>query len=564
MVNRLYFFVFLLSLWCVSNAAALEVQTRAERTKIGVGESLQVQLRLDGSPDTEPDFTPLNPDWEILGRAQSSQFQIINGTSSHLVIYNLTLMPKRAGYLTLPALCFAKDCSQPLVIEVTDKPRGDAGQNERLILEADIRPRQSVTQAQLLLRVRLLRRVDLREGSLSEPEPAGVEAVVKKLGDEKRYETRREGQLYQVHERSYAIFPQESGTLKIPPLQFDGVLLGGGMRLDFLGRQQGQRVRVKSQPLQVEVSPPPADLGRRQWLPALDLELNDDWQQKRPNFVVGEPVTRTLRLRARGLQAAQLPALQPLMPDSFKTYTDQPTHEDRLVPEGLEGVLEQKIAIVPTRPGIFELPAVSLPWWDQMQQRWREAKLAALQVEVAPGAAPSAPSLVAPPPPSATPAAPPRSHLPAEVDAVPGFWPWLSLGLGLGWLLTLLWLWRSRRNQTTPLPKSVAAARPNEKAARLTVIQSATRNDAQQTRIALVAWSQTLWPELSVGAYEKLIQSAGAELQQELAQLDRHLYAREGQPWSGQRLISLIKTCALPAQTKQAVALPDLYPNEGN
>lgn len=559
MVSRLFFFVLLLSLLCASSAAALQVKTVAERTQIGVGESLQIQLRLDGSPDAEPDFSPLDSDWEFLGRAQSSQYQIINGTSSHLVIYNLTLMPRRAGRLTIPALCVGNDCSQPLVIEVREKPPGDAGQNEPLILEADISPRQTLTQAQVLLHVRLLRRVDLREGSLSEPEPAGVEAVVKKLGDEKRYETRREGQLYQVHERSYAIFPQETGTLEIPALQFDGILLGGGMRLDFFGRQQGQRVRVKSQPLQVEVVPPPADLGARQWLPALDVELSDDWQQKLPDFVVGEPVTRTLRLKARGLQAAQLPTLHALAPESFKTYTDQPTREDRLVAEGLEGILEQKIAIVPTRPGPFELPAIRLPWWDTKQQRWREAVLGALRVEVAPGAE-SRPLVDAPLP--ALPAVQLSENPPAPGDPNPGFWPWLSLGLGGGWLVTLVWLWRSRQNHSVQMPQSVADAPPGEKAARQAVLKAASRNDAPQTRVALVAWSQALWPELSSRAYEQLSQSGGTELRRELARLDRHLYAREGQPWTGQDIIPLIKTFVTPAPASSVSALPDLYPGE--
>lgn len=561
MVSRLFFFVLLLSLLCASSAAALQVKTVAERTQIGVGESLQIQLRLDSSPDAEPDFSPLDSDWEILGRAQSSQYQIINGTSSHLVIYNLTLMPRRAGRLMIPALCVGNDCSQPLVIEVRDKPLGDAGQNEPLILEADISPRQTLTQAQVLLHVRLLRRVDLREGSLSEPEPVGVEAVVKKLGDEKRYETRREGQLYQVHERSYAIFPQESGTLEIPALQFDGILLGGGMRLDFFGRQQGQRVRVKSQPLQVEVVAPPADLGARQWLPALDVELSDDWQQKLPDFVVGVPVTRTLRLKARGLQAAQLPTLHALAPESFKTYTDQPTREDRLVAEGLEGILEQKIAIVPTRPGPFELPAIRLPWWDTKQQRWRETVLGALRVEVAPGA-PLIPSSPAPaPPPQAMPE-PSSTTQPSAPAPQPGFWPWLSLGLGLGWLITLWWFLWPRRWQRQAVPEPAADLGVREKLARQAVLKAASRNDAPQTRVALIAWSQALWPELSSRAYEQLSQSGGTELRRELARLDRHLYAREGQPWTGQGIIPLIKTFVTPAPASSVSALPDLYPGE--
>jgi hypothetical protein len=331
------------------------------------------------------------------------------------------------------------------------------------------------------------------------------------------------------------------------------------MRLDFFGRQQGQRVRVKSQPLQVEVGPPPADLGTRQWLPALDFELSDDWQQKLPVFVVGEPVTRTLRLKARGLQAAQLPALQLQVPDSFKIYTDQPAREDRVVAEGLEGVLEQKIAFVPTRPGLFELPAIGLPWWDMKQQRWREAQLGALQVEVAPGPQSNPPLPATAPPPLAAPDPPPASQA-VDTASSSGFWPWLSLGLGLGWLLTLTGFWWSRRNPGAPPPEPVADVGLNERQARQAVIQAAACHNAHQTRVALVAWSKTLWPELSALAYEQLMQSGAAELQQELVRLDRHLYAGEGQTWNGQALARLVKSFALSDHSTKVTALPDLYP----
>ena len=235
MVNRwrtIFLCLLILVLWA-SSAAALNVQAVADRDRIGIGESLQFQLRLDGSPDAEPDFTALEQNWEILSRSQSSQMQIINSSFKRSVVYSLTLMPRAQGSLAIPAVCFEQDCSLPLPIEVSAaSAQGRAG-NEQLLLETEISSQQIVTQGQLLLHVRLLRRVDLLDGQLGEPQPAGVETLVQKLGDDHSYELRRNGQLYQVIERSYALFPQGSGQLQIPALQFDGTIAGGSSEIQL-------------------------------------------------------------------------------------------------------------------------------------------------------------------------------------------------------------------------------------------------------------------------------------------------------------------------------------------
>ena len=355
MVNKLRIFSLLFLIWAfwVSTAMAITVQAVADRDRVAAGESLQLELRVTGHPDEDPDLSPLQRDWDILSRSQSSQIQIINSSISRSVVYNLTLMPKQTGTVTIPAVCFGSDCTIPLPIEVASTSSAGKVIGAPLLLEADITPQTVIAQEQLLLKIRLLRRIDLIDGQLTEPQPGGVAAVIKQLGDAHNYETRRNGQIYKVIERDYAIFPQGSGTLQIPSLQFNGTVADGASRFDPFSRQ-GQRVRRMTQPLQVKVLPLPADLGQRSWIPATTLKLQDDWQERVPQFVVGEPVTRTLRLSAGGVLAAQLPLLQLNLPPGFKSYPDQPRREDQLSRGGVTGILEQKIALVPTHPGQYQ------------------------------------------------------------------------------------------------------------------------------------------------------------------------------------------------------------------
>jgi hypothetical protein len=558
----------MLSLWCGS-AVAATVLAVADRDRIGAGESLQLQLRVDGSPDGEPDLSPLEKDWEILNRSQSSQMQIVNGSFSRTVVYSLSLMPKTSGSLVIPAICFAKDCTLPLPIEVAKTPVTTGAGEETLLLEAEVSPQKIVTQGQLLFTVRLLRRVDLLEGQLNEPQPTGVSAVVKKLGDDRSYETRRKGRLYQVIERSYAIFPQGVGEMLIPPLQFDGSIAGRRSRLDPFG-QQGQRVRRTSQPLAVEVTPLPADIGRRPWIPAISVELQDDWQQQPPKLTVGEPATRTLHLGASGVLAAQLPELKPGVPAGFKTYPDQPKREELQSPTGITSVLEQKIALIPTRAGHFTLPAVDLDWWDVNQRRWQSVHLAALELEVAPepDSLPGKPSAGASEAASQSAAGVPlpAGLAPVESDDAPsvqpaaGFWPWLSLGLALGWLLSLFLLWRLRRLDKSQAVPQTPDLKPSEKQARKAVIQAANAMDPQRTRRALLLWSGLLYPETVGSSYERLCHTADPVLRAELEALDLCLYGLGQGDWDGRQLAEAIAAWQAAPTTVSAGRLPDLYP----
>lgn len=569
-----------LLLLCLAPMAAFaaRVQAVADRDRMNIGEGLHLELRVEGDTDRDPDLSVLDKDWEVLDRSQSSRIQIANGDFSRSVVYSLTLMPRREGEVPIPSICFGSDCSMPLPIRV--KAADDATapqQNSKLLLEAEVEPEHVVIQQQILYKVRLLHRVDLMKGSLSDPQPTGVEAVVQKLGDDRKFQTRRGGRLYQVIERDYAIFPQAAGTLRIPPLQFDGVTAGASSRFDPFGRR-GERVRRHAPALQVEVTPPPADRAGRPWLPASALRLNDDWQGKTVQLTVGEPATRTLTVEAEGLQAAQLPDLQVDAPDGFKVYPDRPDREDHSDNTGITGVLQQKIALVPTRPGNYRLPAIEFAWWDVTARQWRQARFEPVDIEVRPtpgnvGATP--PGIASSPdvptaPPMETGAVSPATQSPPAASASTentqgekpsGFWPWLSLGLGLGWLATLL-LWRQRAGRSRRAAEPVEAPPAvREKTTRRAVMQAARSNDPQATRRALAAWSAILQAPGVQSGLEGLCRAAPAPVREAVEELNRTLYAPGNHSWSGADLVEALQQWR-PGEEDSADRdpLPDLYP----
>ncbi len=544
---------------------AAQLKTVTDRTRTSLEESFSLELRATGSVDGEPDLSVLEKDFELLGRSQSSQIQIVNSDISRTTTWNLSLLARSAGKKQIPPICIGNDCSDPVAIEVfpAGQVNNSSNSGSELLLEVSAGPSKLWVQSQLLYKVRLLTRLNFLQASLTEPEPSGVEAVVQKLGEDRNYETERNGLRYQVIERSYAIFPQQSGRLTIPPLRFGAQVAEGGGRGYDPFNQRTRQLRKRSEEISVEVLPAKDSAGRS-WLPASDLRLEDDWQQP-PQLTVGEPATRTITLRASGLPAAQLPPLTVVVPDGVRSYPDQPKREDLFNENGVLGSLQQKLALVPTSPGTLLLPEIKVDWWDLQNERWRQAVLPAIELEVLP--ATNQPVFAAVPPAvqlndSKTTEEQHMTAPDAPVTVDPGFWPWLSLVLGSGWLLTLLLLIKgklaSRRKEKGQGQEEVM---PSLKEAHRELQQAIKSGDQAHVRSALLNWGAALFPDNRPGNLDELAVLCGESLKLQLEAFSRSLYSRTVKPWDAHELILAVQQVEREmGGVRDVEQLPPLYP----
>ncbi len=566
MVMRHYYSLLIIVLFLLPMASqAAQLKAVTDRTRTSLEESFSLELRATGGVDGEPDLSVLEKDFELLGRSQSSQIQIINSDISRTTTWSLSLLARSAGKKQIPPLCIGNDCSDPVVIEVLPSGQVNSASNSgsELLLEVSAEPTKLWVQSQLLYKVRLLTRLNFLQASLTEPEPFGVEAVVQKLGDDRNYEAERNGLRYRVVERSYAIFPQQSGRLTIPAIRFGAQVAEGGGRGYDPFNQRTRQLRKHSEEISVEVLPAP-DSGGRSWLPASDLRLEDDWQQP-PRLTVGEPATRTITLRASGLPAAQLPPLIVVVPDEVRSYPDQPNREDLFNENGVLGTLQQKVALVPTSPGTLHLPEIKVDWWDLQSEHWRQTVLPAIELEVLPA---TNQPVVAAVPPAVQPndlKTTEEQHATAPVAPVavdPGYWPWLSLVLGSGWLLTLLLLLNGklarRRNEKSQGQEEVM---PSPREANRELQQAIKSGDLGLVRSALLKWGAALFPGNRPGNLDELAVLCGEPLKQQLEAFSRSLYSRTAEPWDAHELILVVRQVERErCGAKSIDRLPPLYP----
>ena len=525
----------------LSRAATITVHT--DRNPAVLQESFQLIFEATGDVDDDPDFSPLERDFQVLATSTSTSMSIVNTKITSTRQWRLSLLPLRAGEIIVPAIPFGKDQSPPVTVTVVRARSGPTGQGPPdIFLDVQAHPEVAYVQQQVIYTVKLYRAVSTSNETLSEPTADQGSAIVEALDADRSYDTFIRGRPYSVFERSYAIYPQVSGKLSIDPVRFQAQLsTGAGFSLDPFGAGTSTVVR-QSKPATLQVKPVPADYPGSHWLPAGDVKITGQWSGDPLDLPANEPVTRSLMLTARGLTASQLPELPEQFPSGFKQYPDKPELDNRKSADGITGTRQQKNAIIPTQAGEYTLPAVSLPWWNNRTQSLEYAVLPERRLRVTA----AAPAAVIDAPVLPVPDADARLQQPATPDAgagvtpatpatAPGLlmWQWLSGLLAIAWILTLGYLLKNRRPLRAELPQAQTA---NLGAARRDLKRACRDDNPERAKTALLQWAKARPqgpPAASLGDLEK---QSNDQLAAEIRNLSRRLYSRSAEPWRGEPL----------------------------
>ncbi len=497
--------------------ALAAAQAQLDRTTISQDESvwLLIEVATDQRLDT-PDISQITPDFEILDSRRSNPETV---RQQHRMQWRFELMPRRAGVLILPAFTIGQHYrTEPLSVQVlpAETPEPD------VFILTDIEPSDPYVMAQVHYRERIFAGPRLHDVSISRSAPF-TDALVHPLGDFQPYVAERDGQHYRVFERRYAIIPQRSGPIPLPPLSLRGrVRTAAGAETG----QRGRRIERHGEPVTLQVRPRPASASDAAWLPSVAVTLEETWPNDPPQFQVGTPITRNLRLSARGVEAVQLPRLHHPDLSWAQVYADAEQLATRHDESWLLGQYTQTLRIVPHQAGQFMLPAVTVHWWDTEADGPQIAQLPARSVIVQ-AADTLTDNYMIPPLP-----APITLIQPPDSPSYPP-WPLLSSGLLLLWLLTLLGWWHERRRHSVPAAPATPPAHTAPPAPKLR--RACRDNDPCGAAQALLSWGQRHWPETPPA---NLIQLAERlpKIRNTITELDRYRYGPPQSTWDGSLL----------------------------
>lgn len=186
--------------------------------------------------------------------------------------------------------------------------------------------------------------------------------------------------------QQYVMYPQMTGTLKIPPLTFRGIVQQGMDPNDpfaFLmdGGPHEVTRELKAHGLTITVSPLPA---KPDDFSGGVGHFNISAQIGRPEVKEGDPFNIRVVIGGTGnLKLLKQPQLN--LPKDFEVYDPKVTDKTRLTTNGVEGNMVYDYLVVPHRKGSYTLPAVSFVYYDTATNAYRTIHSQALTVKVVKG-----------------------------------------------------------------------------------------------------------------------------------------------------------------------------------
>ncbi len=367
----------------VASDSYAALTAKVDRTVLDSNETLRAELRYDGQVFTgEPDFGPLTKDFEVLSNSRQQNYSNVNGKTESYTAWTLELRPKRAGILLIPSLTFKKEVSNAIELRVRAAPSNSSANpgTQPIYTETTVDANTPYVGQQIILTHRLYTSVQLRDFALSEL--AIDKAVLHRLGDT-QYQKVINGRNYLVLEVKYAIFPQSEGPLIIPSLRFGAYEVNNRSQFGVFNNRGNQIVRdTEPKSLVVAARPPQASIDG--WMPSTSVTMEQRWSGDIDSVTVGEPVTRTITIRAEGLSAAQITPLQEPQGNNYRGYPDQPQLDEIVTTNGLTATRIESLALVPNNSGEITLPPVELIWWDTNSNKRRVASLPSITLQVSP------------------------------------------------------------------------------------------------------------------------------------------------------------------------------------
>ena len=535
--------LFLLQVMWSSSVWAQNFQATVNRTEVPQGETFLLTLETDDDKSSDtPDLSVLDENFNIYSVGNAYQSTYINGVSKHSRQWQIILMPKNAGQIEIPAIKFGNMSSEPIILNVV--PSQLAQQNHssqskdtdsKFAVEAEVDNTHPYVQQQINYTFKIY-----DSGGLYGEEPKlaseNDDWIIKRLGEPVINSKIINGRSLREIEFKYALFPQKSGKLKAPDFVFEGYYLTKSRRgaddFDDIFNQgffnmgfsdlfaSRNPIMLRPDSINIDVKPIPAANGGYWWLPASEVTLSAEWENKNPTFRVGEAVSRSIYIKAAGVIDTQLPNLKFAEIEGVKQYPDKPVTMSTQDKGKVVSVKKFGNVFIPEKSGEITLPEVSIDWYNIHTKQLEKSVLPAQKIKVLPalkGEESALPQIE----PEEISQQPQVSHnkatslaQPISQNNIPA-WLWIIVAFLLG--LFCSWLLFGRRTQ---------AEKKNANDYIKQIKEAVKTENSKELRDSLIGWMQETNPDKKINNLDDVIACVGNKaLKEQVTELNILLYS---------------------------------------
>lgn len=541
-MNKIIATVLLFSL-LISQSWAASISAQLDVSPVLLSDSFHLTYTASGSVDADPNLNPIKKHFEILGNQQSSNIQMINGSFTQSKTWTLTLLAKKAGTFTIPSIYFGADRAPEVKVMVKKQVMTNGfAPSQDFIVELETSRKSGYMQQQFIITTRLLVAKNITGYQFSNLTTSNPDTLITPLGKETQHKTYIGNKQFIVIEKKFALFSQEKEILTINPLVAEISIANRSSNSRFFDPFNTNSVtkRLYSKALKLTIKDVPKSYTAENWLPSTAINLSEKWP-KNTIFTAGEPITRTITLHAEKVSSSNLAKIILSTTKNIKQYPDKPIIKQNITESGVTARLTQKIAYIPSQPGKYTLPSITIPWWNTKTNKMATAKIAAKTFTVV---ASSQNNLILPQ--KNTPLTDldnltesSETKVTDNVEKESSFWFWLCLCLLIIWLVTLYFFWKlksslSKRSEDEVVSTSITK--------QLRAIKKyCQNNDAKETHVALLSWAKLVFPTEKINNLSDIANNVDEPLAKIIFALNSHLYSSVGDEWTCDNLYDLCK-----------------------
>ncbi|MBR5813793.1 MAG: protein BatD [Bacteroidaceae bacterium] len=408
----------LLFISVIGNLFADDITFVASAPKsVVLGQHFRLTYTVNTTDAKEPQIADM-PDFEILSGPNIStqqSYSNINGktTSSVSVTFTYILLPKNEGDFTIqPAKINAKGeeyTSNSLSIKVLPEDKASSASqgggrrvqnsnnsanitSEDLFMRATLSKTKVYEQEAVLLTYKVYSAVNLTNLSFPTPELKGFNIQEVELPKEKQFELEHyNGRNYNtIVWRQFVLFPQQSGTLEIPSLDFEAVVAVQNRRSadpfemmfnGFAGYVDVKKMlKTKALKLDVEKLPSgrPADYSGGVGDYSISATISDTKLKTNSEFTLKVIVKGSGNMRLLGNPQLDLPT-------EFESYEPVVDNKFKLTSNGFKGEKVYEYLITPKASGTYTIPAAHMSFFNTSTGKYETISTQSFTVEVEKG-----------------------------------------------------------------------------------------------------------------------------------------------------------------------------------
>ncbi|WP_288151793.1 BatD family protein [uncultured Prevotella sp.] len=385
---RLRQYILYIFLLVTTTISAQRVHCSAPRS-VEVGSKFQIEYVIDASDVSAFRLGNIPEGIEILygpNQSEVSSYQYVNGhlSGSTTVTVSYVAMATRGGNFTIPpAMVVANGrrmSTESMRVRVNgsapaaataqsrggreEKTVGNPGHGDLFILVSASKTHVH-EQEPVMLTYKVYTTLNLTQLNGAMPDLKGFHTQEVKLPQQKNFhmETFRGKTYNTVTWSQYIMYPQMTGSLKIPSITYHGIVMEEDRSEDafFTGGGYKEVPRDVTAPgITIQVDPLPA---KPKDFSGGVGKFNISAQLAKTEVRAGDPINLRLVLSGTGnLKLVKEPAVQ--IPSDFDKYDTKITDKTKLSEAGVEGNMIYDYLFVARKEGTYTIPAIRFTYYD--------------------------------------------------------------------------------------------------------------------------------------------------------------------------------------------------------